>query len=254
MTRSTFGSSSVGAGLGGSDLSGVVSRTVERVLARLTGEQSTAHAAGRTDAGVHSLGLGVSFSAPDRWEPPDLWRALNGLLPRDTWVRSVQRMQDGFHARKCASRRRYRYDIGCDGEARSPFRAPFEWAFGRPLDTGRLEHAAAQVLGEHDFVAFAAKGTPQPHFRCTVETAEWRPRPEGRGYSFHVAADRFLYHMVRMLVGTMIDIGSGRRDPEDMKRLLASTDNSDTSPPAPPEGLYFVAADYPQHWYQGTSA
>ena len=74
---------------------------------------------------------------------------------------------------------------------------------------------------------------------------EWRERDEGRGYTFHVAADRFLHHMVRMLVGTMVDIGLGRRPVEDMTTLLAREDNADTSPPAPPEGLYFVSAEYP---------
>ncbi|MEE8062090.1 MAG: tRNA pseudouridine(38-40) synthase TruA [Gemmatimonadales bacterium] len=226
----------------------------EQILTRLTGEQITAHASGRTDAGVHAVGMGVSFTAPDQWTPADFHRALNGLLPRDCWVQSVQRMQDGFHARKCAIGRRYRYDVGCDAEAWSPFRRPYEWPFGRPLDADRLQRAAELLVGEHDFVAFAAKGTAQRHFRCVVEQAEWRTRSDGRGFSFHVAADRFLYRMVRMLVGTMIDIGSGRRAPEDMEHLLVSSDNSDTSPPAPPQGLYFLAADYPSRWYLEPSA
>lgn len=226
----------------------------EQVLARLTGDQIPAHAAGRTDAGVHALGLGVSFTSPERWSADSLQRALNALLPRDCWVPSVHRMEDGFHARKCATRRRYRYDIGCDAGAKSPFRRPYEWPFGRELDADRLSYTAELLLGEHDFVAFAARGTPQRHFRCVIEQAEWRPREDGRGFSFHVAADRFLYHMVRMLVGTMIEIASGRRPLEDMEHLLASSDNSDTSPPAPAQGLFFLAADYPSRWYMEPNA
>ena len=84
----------------------------ESVLTRLTGNRIVAHGAGRTDAGVHSLGLAVSFTVPDKWTAADLHRALNALLPRDCWVESVRRMQDDFHARKCASERRYRYDVG----------------------------------------------------------------------------------------------------------------------------------------------
>jgi tRNA pseudouridine38-40 synthase len=221
----------------------------ERVLTRLTGEEATVHGSGRTDAGVHALGLGVSFGAPEQWSPPDLHRALNGLLPRDCWVKAVHRMQDGFHARKCATRRRYRYDVGSDAESWSPFRRPYEWPFKRPIDLDRLHDATELLMGEHNFVAFAAKGTPQRHFRCVVEQAEWRPRDNNRGFSFHVAADRFLYRMVRLLVGTMIDIGSGRRSPDTMEHLLASSDNSETSPPAPPQGLFFLAADYPDRWY-----
>ena len=108
-----------------------------------------------------------------------------------------------------------------------------------------LRKAASALPGEHDFRAFAVKGEPKPHFLCTLRRAEWRERDEGRGYTFHVAADRFLHHMVRMLVGTMVDIGLGRRPVEDMTTLLGRQDNADTSPPAPPEGLYFVSAEYP---------
>ena len=112
-----------------------------------------------------------------------------------------------------------------------------------------LAAAAGVILGEHEFSAFCVRGTPRPHHRCRVATAQWLPRAEGRGWRFEVAADRFLHHMVRMLVGTMVDIGLGRRPGADMARLLASADNQETSPPAPPEGLYFVAATYDRDDY-----
>jgi len=217
----------------------------ERVLERLCGRRLVAHAAGRTDAGVHASGLGVSFSAPASWTAASLRRALNALLPRDCWVQSLHLMQPGFHARKSAISRRYRYDIGLDEASASPFRRPFEWALARPLDPDALHAAARLVAGEHDFRAFAAKGAPKPHYRCRLGVAQWADRPEGRGVSFHVEADRFLHHMVRMLVGTMVDVGLGRRPLEDIVRLLARGDNQETSPPAPPQGLYFVAAAYP---------
>lgn len=221
----------------------------ESVLTRLTGDRIVAHGAGRTDAGVHAMGLGVSFSVPDRWRAADLHRALNALLPRDCWVESVRRMQDDFHARKCAAGRRYRYDVGCDAAAASPFRHRYEWALGHPVDRARLEAAASVLEGEHDFAAFSVRGTPQRHLRCRIEQADWKSRERGHGVQFHVAADRFLHHMVRMLVGTMIDIGLGRRAPGDMRELLGQTDNGDTSPPAPPQGLFFISASYPQRWY-----
>ncbi len=217
----------------------------ESVLARLVGRRVVAHGAGRTDAGVHAEGMGVSFSLPARWTPEEVHRALNALLPRDCWVAHVRMANPGFHARKSALGREYRYQVGIDPAAMSPFRRPYEWALGRPLDADRLRTAAACLTGEHDFRAFAVKGEPKPHYLCTLRRAEWRERAEGRGYAFHVAADRFLHHMVRMLVGTMVDIGLDRRPVEDMARLLTREDNADTSPPAPPEGLYFVAAGYP---------
>jgi tRNA pseudouridine38-40 synthase len=226
----------------------------ERVLERLCGRRLVAHAAGRTDAGVHASGLAVSFSAPANWTTGSLRRALNALLPRDCWVESLHLMQPGFHARKCALSRRYRYDIGLDEASASPFRRPFEWALGRALDADALRATARLVAGEHDFRAFAAKGVPKPHYRCRLVHAEWRERPEGRGVSFHVEADRFLHHMVRMLVGTMVDVGLDRRPLEHIAGLLARGDNQETSPPAPPQGLYFVAATYPPELFAGVSA
>ena len=221
----------------------------ERVLERLFDRPAVAHAAGRTDAGVHAIGLAVSFSAPVSWNATALRRALNALLPKDCWVESALPMQPGFHARKSAISRRYRYDIGLDDAASSPFRRRFEWALGRPLDTAALRSAATLLLGEHDFRAFAAKGVPKPHYLCRLARAEWELRPEGRGLSFHVEADRFLHHMVRMLVGTMVDVGLERRPLADIEALLERGDNFETSPPAPPQGLYFVAATYPDTLY-----
>lgn len=223
----------------------------ERVLERLFSHAATAHAAGRTDAGVHAVGLGVSFSAPDTWTGPTLLRALNALVPRDCWVERVDEMCPGFHARKSATFRRYRYDIGTDAASASPFRRPFEWAVGRALDSAALRAAATLLHGEHDFQAFAAKGEPKPHYRCRLVIAEWAERSGGRGTSFHVEADRFLHHMVRMLVGTMVDVGLGRRPLGDIEMLLERGDNQRTSPPAPAEGLYFVAASYPPELFLG---
>jgi tRNA pseudouridine38-40 synthase len=218
---------------------------VERVLARLANRHVAAHGAGRTDAGVHALGLAVSFAMPESWTPDALRRALNALLPRDIWVAALFEMRAGFHARKRAECRRYHYDIGCDDAASSPFRRKYEWALGRVLDAALLEASAAVIAGEHDFRAFSARTEPKPHYDCRIREARWEARPQGQGWRFHVEADRFLQHMVRMLVGTMTDIALGRRPVGDMARLLASRTNRETSPPAPPQGLYFVRADYP---------
>jgi tRNA pseudouridine38-40 synthase len=220
----------------------------ERVLERIFGRRTVAHAAGRTDAGVHALGQAVSFSAPVSWTETSLRRALNALLPRDCWVETVHQMQPGFHARKSALSRRYRYDIGLDDASASPFRRPYQWALGRQLEFSLIQAAASAVRGEHDFRAFAAKGD-KPHHRCRLTLAEWEIRSGGRAVSFHVEADRFLHHMVRMLVGTMVDIGLRRRAPDDMVILLDREDNRDTSPPAPPQGLYFMTATYSPEFF-----
>ena len=105
------------------------------------------------------------------------------------------------------------------------------------------------IRGEHAFEAFSVRGQEKPHHRCRLIQAEWLPR-NGLGVEFRVEADRFLHHMVRMLVGTMVDIALRRRAAEDMRRLLSGRDNQETSAPAPPEGLYFVRATYPASAYR----
>jgi tRNA pseudouridine38-40 synthase len=216
----------------------------ERVLERLFARRTVAHAAGRTDAGVHAIGQGVSFSAPPDWSHSALHRALNALLPGDCWVSSVHPMHSGFHARKTAISRRYRYEVGLDDEAASPFRSRYEWALCRPVDIELLHAAAKTIGGEHDFRGFAAK-TDKPHYRCRILEATWTNRSGERGLSFAIEADRFLQRMVRMVVGTMIDIGMGRRPLRDMEELLDSDHNQSTSAPAPPQGLYFDSVVYP---------
>ena len=225
----------------------------ERVLERLFQQRTVAHAAGRTDAGVHAIGLGVSFPAPAGWTAESLRRALNALLPRDCWIESLHPMVPGFHARKSALTRCYRYHIGTDDACSSPFRRPYEWALARPLDLTALRAAARILQGEHEFRAFAAKGEPKPHYRCRVLSAEWSARARDRGVSFDIEADRFLHHMVRMLVGTMVDVGLGRRPLADVETLLERGDNQDTSPPAPPQGLYFVRVTYPPALFAASS-
>src|SRR2546426_1162205 len=185
------------------------------------GRKTPATAAGRTDTGVHALGQGVSFAAGERWGPMDLLRALNGLLPREIWVQQVHLMKPGFDARRSAMARRYRYLIGTDDAAVSPFRRPYEWALGQALDVSALQGAAAELVGEHSFRGLAAAAANTTHYRCRVALAQWAPRADGVGMAFTVEADRFLHHMVRFLVGTMVDIALGRRPPADFPRLLA---------------------------------
>ena len=227
----------------------------ESVLERLLGEHVAVTGAGRTDAGVHALGQGVSFPAPERWTAGEMRRALNALLPRDVWVQQVSVMKAGFDARRSATARRYRYLIGTDEAAASPFRRPHEWALAAgagetQLQEAALHEAAAALIGEHDFRGLAAAGANTAHYRCRVALAAWAPRADGaKGVQFTVEADRFLHHMVRFIVGTMVDIALGRRPAADFSRLLAATDNLAASPPAPPQGLYLEAVRYPPDLY-----
>lgn len=230
-----------------------VQQVLEEALERLAGGPRTAIAAGRTDAGVHALAMPVSTTMPVRWGCRELLRALNAVLPRDIAVSEVRTIVPGRDARRAAEGRRYRYDVGVDAHCRSPFRGRTEWALGRPVDLEAMRRAAAVLPGEHEFLAFMVVGEPKPHYRCRIVEAEWAVLEPGR-LRFTVAADRFLHHMVRMLVGTMVDIGLARRPESDMARLLTTSHNAETSAPAPAEGLSFVSASFPTNYFLGERA
>ena len=222
---------------------------LERVLARLCGQRIVAQGAGRTDAGVHARGQAVGVRVADQWEAPRLRRALNALLPEDMWVAAAYEMRPEFHARFSATSRRYAYQVGTDDAAFSPFRRRTEWAYPRPFARGALDDAAAQLVGEHRFVAFAVRGTAPPTdaHRCDVTRAAWIDRRGG--LTFEIEANRFLHHMVRFLVGTMMAVAAGRRPADSIARLLAADNNDEVSPPAPAHALFLEGVAYPASLY-----
>jgi tRNA pseudouridine38-40 synthase len=222
---------------------------VERVLAELCGRRIVAQGAGRTDAGVHARGQAVGVQVPERWTAHDLRRALNALLSHDVWVAAAHEMRPAFHARFSATSRRYAYHVGTDDGVMSPFRRRFEWAYRRPVAREALDAAAATLVGEHSFRAFAVRGTApvEDSHRCTVLDARWCDR--AGGLTFHVEANRFLHHMVRFLVGTMLDIASARRPGDDLARLLEAASNDDVSALAPAHGLVLMHVEYPPALY-----
>jgi tRNA pseudouridine38-40 synthase len=230
-----------------------VERTVqgvlEEALERLCSAPVAALGSGRTDAGVHARGQAVGVRVPERWDAEKLRRALNAVLPSDVWVARAAEMRHEFHARYSAVSRRYSYYVGTNEEAHSPFRGRYELAFGQPLDRGALDAAAAHLEGEHSFRGFAVLGTAPAHddHRCRVSTARWRDRDGG--LVFEIEANRFLHHMVRFLVGTMLDIATSRRPIGDLSALLAASDNQGVSPPAPAHALFLDAVIYPPELY-----
>ena len=230
-----------------------VQAVVEETLSRLAGGPVRATAAGRTDAGVHALGMPVSTVMPPRWESTDLLRATNALLPPSIAVSRVREARPGSNARRDALGRRYHYQIGTTAAARSPFRSRTCWPLAKPLDLGVLTAATAVIRGEHDFRAFAVLREPKPHYRCRIDEAEWH-QDGTDGLRFVVAADRFLHHMVRFLVGTLVEIGLGQRSEDAMGELLMLDHNHLTAPPAPAAGLAFVKAWYPEALWLGPEA
>ncbi len=230
-----------------------VQGVVEDILARLLDRRTPVIGSGRTDAGVHATGQAAAAMIPERWQLPDLVRAMNALLPSDVWVAAARRMVPGFNPRRDAIERTYCYRIGTDGSGRSPFRGRHEWVLPGPLDLARLVTAADALRGDHSFRALSAKGPEKDHYRCRIHEALWLTREDAAGLEFWITANRFLRHMVRFLVGTMVDIARGRRAPSDLGKLLRSADNHDASPPAPPQGLFLVGVRYPAHLFAPAS-
>ncbi len=226
-----------------------VQGVLEESLERLCASHIAVFGAGRTDAGVHATGQSAGVRVPVRWDAASLRRALNAVLPGDVWVESVHEMSAEFHARFSAVSRAYRYLIGTDETASSPFRRGRELAWRKPIDRQLLDETANLILGDNCFRGFAVKGTApeSDDHRCTVLDARWEDRDGG--LAFVVRANRFLHHMVRFLVGTMLDVAGGRRSVNDVVILLGAEDNRAVSPPVPPHGLYLEKVEYPHELY-----
>ncbi len=229
------------------------SRTVQGVLEEaiehLCGTHVPVLGAGRTDAGVHALGQSAGVRIPEKWTDQSLRRALNATLPDDLYIAAANEMRADFHARFSALSRSYRYLVGVDEHAANPFRKGRELVWRRRLDTALLDACAALIVGNHCFLGFAVKGTAPAtdNHRCTITSSQWIAR-EG-GMAFAVSANRFLHHMVRFLVGTMLDVASGRREIDVVRDLLDAPDNQRVSAPAPPHGLYLERVEYPSELY-----
>lgn len=221
---------------------------LEECLARLANLPEAANlrvlAAGRTDAGVHALGQEVAFDLPTPWETAELQRAMNAILPTDIAVRNVRAVEPDFHPRFHATARRYEYYV-CPHDA-GPMRAPRVWTPSIRPDPAVLREAAQRLLGRRSFDAFSKAGQPARGTDCTVERAEWSETGLG-DLRFTVVADRFLHHMVRYIVATLVDVAAGRRSLDDWSRLLH--DGSGRPPePAPPHALYLTGVRYRDGW------
>jgi len=200
--------------------------------------------AGRTDAGVHALGQVASFRF-DGEMPPMIVRSLNGLTPRGIAVRAVTPVS-GFDARRDAVSRTYCYRI-LTRRPDQPFAVNRAWWVSRPIDRELLDACAGLVAGRHDFTAFTPTETYHKRFERVIHSAEWREEGGLLGadiLQFWITGDSFMRNMVRILVGTMLEVGDGSRSLDDFDRLLRGAERPEAGMTAPPQGLYFVNVDY----------
>ncbi len=212
---------------------------LEKVLEEILKEPVRVVGAGRTDAGVHALGQVAHFRTEKRIPLDGLRKGLNALLPDDVVVLEAAEAAPDFHARFSATGRAYRYVIT---RRRRAIGRHYAYFCEGPLDLSAMQRAAEQILGEHDFRAFCQASAEVNHYRCHVRSARWEDR--GEEIWFEIEANRFLHNMVRILVGTMMEIGRGFWTVERIRELLASGDRTEAGRTVPPHGLYLLRVMY----------
>lgn len=216
---------------------------LQRALAVMTRQDVVVHGSGRTDAGVHALAQTASFRVETRLSGEIFRNGLNGLLPNDIVVHDCREAVPDFHARFSAIGKTYRYTV---------FNRPLPRAIGRQtawhvrasLNLEAMNRAAAILTGRHDFKSFEGTGSPRTTTVRHVTSAVWR-RTDEHLLEFTITADGFLRYMVRNIVGTLVEVGLGRRNPEDVCRLLAAGDRTLAAATAPAHGLCLMEVLYP---------
>ena len=218
-----------------------VEGTLREAIRRLCGEEVVTIGASRTDAGVHALGNVVAFDTESPI-PGGNWRpALNSFLPQDIRVMRSWEAEDDFHPRFNAHSKRYEYRIATD-EVISPIRCRYVCGVRETLDLEAMAEGAKAFVGTHDYSAFCSAGAQTESKVRTVTRCEvYREGPE---IVIGVEGDGFLYNMIRILAGTLIDMGRGAKAPESMSTILGSLDRAKAGPTAPPQGLMLVRIRY----------
>lgn len=218
-----------------------IQATVEDALAAIAQTRLTLVGAGRTDAGVHALGQVASFRTERGLSQREWLRALNAHLPADISALSVEAVPDTFHARYSAKGKLYEYHLMNRSE-RAPLLRARSWMLYKPLDYAAMAEAAASLTGTRDFSSFETAPTDNDNPQCSLQQADLRRHGDLIILSFY--ADRFLKQMVRAMVGTLVEVGQGKRTSADMRDVLAAHARAAAGRTAPAHGLYLVRVDY----------
>lgn len=214
---------------------------LESVLSRLTGESVELHGAGRTDAGVHAEGQVASVKLPGERPAAQVMAYLNRYLPEDIAVTAAETVGERFHARLSAVGKVYRYNIRLGGVP-DVFRRKYQYRVEEPLDVVAMKQAAGYLIGTHDYRAFCSN---KRYKKSTVRTVNAIDiQVDGADLSITFRGDGFLYNMVRILTGTLLEVGLRERKPEDMAGILESLDRTRAGKTAPAQGLTLVQVEY----------
>lgn len=222
-----------------------VQQLVEEALSDLVGFEVRIHGASRTDAGVHARGQVAHFDLEREFPVRGLEHGSNQRLSEDIRVMRAYRMADGFHARKSALSKEYRYRL-MPGRILSPLDAPQAVPIPPQADLAAMRQATLKLVGRHDFTAFALAGGShgQPYRR--ILSAEWKR--SSAGLELHIVGDGFLRGMVRSIVGTLVEVGRGRMSPTEFEALLAGRPRAEAGPTAPAHGLVLQQVHYADEW------
>jgi tRNA pseudouridine38-40 synthase len=213
-----------------------VQEILTRAMARVLNEPVTLCGSSRTDSGVHAKGQVVHFDTTRMHVPTDsMRRAINHQLPDDILVRSIEEVPTDFHAIRWTASKRYQYAIWNDDD-RAPFFADLLWHRWQELDVKAMQAAAKCVVGTHDFTSFAKPGHGRESSVRTVLDCDVSYRQPK--LVIGIEGNGFLWHMVRIIVGTLVEVGLGRHTPNGMAEMLAARDRKAGGPTAPPHGLY----------------
>jgi tRNA pseudouridine38-40 synthase len=221
-----------------------IQERLEKAFECLTGSPVNVHGAGRTDAGVHALRQCAHVRIDRSIEPDKLLCALNGNIPHDISVREVRSVAGDFHARFSAIGKRYLYRCLVSRIRPVHARGFYHWG-KRPLDLDKMRLAAGVLVGEHDFVGFSSKPGYERSRGTVRRIHHLHVVKRGNGFDLFAQGSGFLYNMVRTIAGTLIDVGLGKIDPDEMRSILASKDRSRAGQNAPPYGLYLQRVIYP---------
>lgn len=219
-----------------------VQETIERALCRMTGERCPLTGSGRTDAGVHARAQVAGFQTASRLDATVFLKGLNSLLPDDVSICSCAQMPEGFHARFDVRSKHYRYHI-INRPVAPAIGRQFVWHIRKSLDTASMLQAAGHMVGTHDFKAFEGAGSPRAHTVRTI-TESMIQRTDGGKLTYDIRADGFLRFMVRNIVGTLVEVGLGKRPADEIPAIIASKDRSRAGATAPPQGLFLMDVSY----------
>ena len=216
---------------------------IEAILYKWSVEEIEIHGSGRTDAGVHARGQVANFHIDQKICPnaKTAMEYLNQYLPEDVRVLSAEEMPDRFHSRLLAVRKTYSYSVDM-APKKSVFERKYVWGLGEHLDLAAMRMAAEYFVGEHDFKSFCSNKKMKKSTVRTIETI--RIEETGTKVVFSYTGNGFLYNMVRILTGTLVEVGLGKRKPEEMKTILAAMNREAAGMTAPPEGLFLESVEY----------